>query len=136
MAAVPTSGVPCVRRDPRRTPATRQGGPPQRAGEKEHTVATARLVENAVDASALEIRLAAYLDALARHPWAAAGNRLGGLREETLEMAGQSAGIGSLPADVTEGDAQTIAEALVDICLAAAENAAMSAAWTCCRVLL
>jgi rubrerythrin len=57
---------------------------------------SAGVAEDKMDARMLELRLAAQLTYLEHHPWEAAGNRLRELREETLGMAEEAAGIGSL----------------------------------------
>lgn len=92
-------------------------------GKGEQTLSrAAHAAERMVDARMLELRLAERLGGSDHLPWAA-GKRLAELRQEALDMAGQSAGIGNVPAAIAERDAQAIAEALADIYLAAAETA-------------
>ena len=86
---------------------------------------SAGVTEDKMDARMLELRLAAQLTDLEHHDWEAAGNRLRELREETLGMAEEAAGIGSFPIAFAARDAQAIAEALADAYLEEAENAAV-----------
>ncbi|WP_234685868.1 ferritin-like domain-containing protein [Bradyrhizobium monzae] len=102
----------------------------RRAYHREHprssdgaTLRPAGVGKDRVDARTLELRLATQLDALEHHPWGAAGNRLRELREETLGMSEEAAGIGSFPTAFAAHDAQAIAEALADTYLEEAENA-------------
>ncbi len=75
-----------------------------------------------VDAAVLERRLAAQIADLEHHLGGESANRARELHRETVEMSALAAGIGRFPASLEEGDAQTIAETLVDAYLDGAEN--------------
>jgi rubrerythrin len=75
-----------------------------------------------IDARALELRLAAQLSDLERGLGEAAAARTRELREETLRMSGETAGIGKFPASFEQRDAETISEALADAYLESAES--------------
>ncbi len=75
-----------------------------------------------VDAPTLELRLAAHLAMLERRLAGPAAGRARDLLAETTRMAELARGVGSFPATLEQADAQTIAEALADAYLAAAEN--------------
>ncbi len=81
-------------------------------------------VPEQVDARALELRLAARLDSLDRHPWDAAADRLRELRDEALGMADEATGVGKFPIEIAQHDALAMAEALADGYLQEAERAA------------
>jgi len=75
-----------------------------------------------IDARALELRLAAQLADLERGLDEAAATRTRELLEETMQMSGETEGVGKFPALLEERDAQTISETLADAYLEAAEN--------------
>jgi len=75
-----------------------------------------------IDARALELRLAAQLADLERALDGTAATRTRELLEETMQMSGETEGVGKFPALLEERDAQTISETLADAYLEAAEN--------------
>jgi rubrerythrin len=75
-----------------------------------------------IDAPALELRLAAQLSDLERGLGGAAAARTRELREETIRMSREVAGIGKFPASIGQSDAETISEALADAYLESAEG--------------
>jgi rubrerythrin len=92
-------------------------------GHDQATAGASGAAADQVDARTLELQLAAHLGDLDRHPWGAAADRLYELRQETLRLSEQAAGIGRLPARIAQRDAQAIAEALADAYLEEAESA-------------
>jgi rubrerythrin len=76
-----------------------------------------------VDAAALERRLATHLAALEGRVEGASANRAHELLQETIRMSEQASGVGRLPPDLEQSDAETIAEALADAYLEGAERA-------------
>jgi rubrerythrin len=75
-----------------------------------------------IDAGVLERRLAAHLAVLERRVEGKSANRARELHRETKNMSALAAGVGRFPASLEQGDAQTIAEALVDVYLEGAER--------------
>jgi len=75
-----------------------------------------------IDAGVLERRLAAHLAVLERRVEGESANRARELHRETKNMSALAAGVGRFPASLEQGDAQTIAEALVDVYLEGAER--------------
>jgi rubrerythrin len=75
-----------------------------------------------IDARALERRLATLLADLRSRLDGAAGVRAGELREETLQMSQEAAGIGKFPVSFERRDAETISESLADAYLESAES--------------
>jgi rubrerythrin len=75
-----------------------------------------------IDARALELRLAAQLADLERALDGTAATRTRELLEETMQMSGETEGVGKFPALLEEGDAETISETLADAYLEAAES--------------
>ena len=76
-----------------------------------------------IDASELERRLAVLVAELERAHTGAVANRAHELLSETTEMAAEVAGIGRFSPGLLQGDAEEIAEALVDGYLESAEAA-------------
>jgi rubrerythrin len=76
-----------------------------------------------VDAGVLERRLITHLAELQRRLVGASANRARELLQETEAMSAQAAGFGRFPGSLEQADAQTIAEALSDAYLEAAEAA-------------
>ncbi|WP_027556988.1 ferritin family protein [Bradyrhizobium sp. Cp5.3] len=76
-----------------------------------------------IDAGELERRLAVLVVELERAHTGAVANRAHELLMETTEMAVEAAGVGRFPSSLAQGDAEHIAEALVDAYLESAENA-------------
>ena len=70
----------------------------------------------------LERRLAAHLADLEHRVEGKSANRARELHQETTDMSAPAAGFGRFPASLEQGDAQTIAETLVDAYLDGAEN--------------
>jgi rubrerythrin len=85
--------------------------------------AAASQVISHVDAGTLERRLALHLAGMERHLAGASANRARELSQETKAMTAQAVGLGRFPASLEHADAQTIAEALTDAYLEAAEEA-------------
>jgi rubrerythrin len=88
---------------------------------------SARTELGQIDASALELRLAAQLADLERGLVGALAKRAHELVAETMAMSTDATGFGSFPARLEQSDSQTIAEALADAYLNGAEAAAESA---------
>ena len=76
-----------------------------------------------IDAGELESRLAVLVAELERAHTGAVANRAHELLEETAEMAAEATGVGRFPSNVVQGDAEQIAETLVDAYLESAEEA-------------
>jgi rubrerythrin len=76
-----------------------------------------------IDARTLELRLASLIARLERRFDGPAAKRAQELQDETIAMANNAVTLGGFPAKLEEGDALTIAEALADGYLNAAEGA-------------
>jgi rubrerythrin len=76
-----------------------------------------------IDAGELERRLAVLVAEQERAHTGAVANRAHELLMETTEMAAEAAGVGRFPAALAQGDAEQIAETLVDAYLESAETA-------------
>ncbi|OAF19307.1 ferritin-like domain-containing protein [Bradyrhizobium neotropicale] len=76
-----------------------------------------------IDAGELERRLAVLVVELERAHTGAVASRAHELLMETTEMAVEATGVGRFPSSLAQGDAEHIAEALVDAYLESAETA-------------
>jgi hypothetical protein len=95
----------------------------RRAYHREHDGMRASRQAGDIDAGELERRLAVLVAELERAHAGAVANRAHELLLETTAMAAEATGVGRFPANVAQGDAEQIAETLVDAYLESAEEA-------------
>ncbi|MDD1528976.1 rubrerythrin family protein [Bradyrhizobium sp. WBOS7] len=99
----------------------------RRAYHHEHDRSNAETALPRIDAARLERRLAAQLGEMEQRLSGPAALRIRDIRQQTVEMAGAAAGVGSFPASMERKGPLEVAEALVDGYLEGAERSSDAA---------